>query len=101
GDVAQASHVGRLPEQMYGHDSPCAADDDGFLYPCRIEQERGRIYVDERDPDTSIQRGRSAGDEREIRHDDLAAILETVVVENGSQGDTERIGAVSHEEPVR
>ena len=100
GDGAERGHVRRLSKQMNRHDGAGLAGDDGFLHARRVEQQRSGVDVDERDAKSAIERGGGAGDEREVRHDDLAAVVEAVVIQKRGERNAQRVGAVRHQQAI-
>ena len=65
---------------MQRHDGPCPAGHNGFLHADGIEQQRSRVDVNKGDAEPTIERRGCAGSKREIRYNDLAAVIEAVMI---------------------
>ena len=66
----------------------------GFLHADGIEQQRSRVDVNKGDAEPTIERRGCAGNKREIRYNDLAAVIEAVMIKYRSQRNTQGVGAM-------
>ena len=85
---------------MNRHDGARLSWNDGLLHARRVEQQGSRVDVDECDAKAAIERRRGAGDERKVRYDDLAPVVEAVVIQKRGERDAQRIGAVRHQQAI-
>ena len=80
---------------MNRHDGPSLPGHNCFLHSSGIEQERVGLDIHEDQPKTAVERGPRGGDKGQVRNDDLAAVIQPVVIQHRSQSDPKGIGAVS------
>ena len=78
----QRRHVRGLAELVHRHDRPRLAGNDRFFDARGIDVQGPGIDIDKRHAEPAIQRRRGAGDERQVRDDDFAAVGEAIVIED-------------------
>src|SRR6266536_602941 len=99
-DSAECGHVGGLAEQMNRHDGARLARNDRFLDSRWIQQQRLWIYVYESQAEAAIERHGGAGDEGEVRNNDLATVIKTVMVQDRRQRYSQGICAVREQQAI-
>ena len=98
-NFAQGGHVRRLTEEMHRHDRARLASHNCFFNALRINQQRAGIDIHKNDTEAPIERSIDARDERKIGHDNLAAVVESVVIERCGEPDTQRVRAMRQQQP--
>ena len=85
---------------MHRDDGAGFAGDNGFFHPLWVQQQRLSVDIDERHAKATIESGRGAGDKRKVRHDDLSAVFEAIVIQHRCEPDAERVSAVPEQQPI-
>src|SRR5437763_16109877 len=85
---------------MNRHNGARSTGNDRFLHSRWVEQQGLAIYIDERDPESAIKCSGGASNEGKVRNDNLAAIVEAVMIKKRGEGDAQRVGAVRQQKAV-
>src|SRR2546428_11338406 len=83
---------------MHWHDRTRLTLDNCFFNALRINQQCARIDIHKNDTEALVKRCIDARDERKIGHDNLAPVIESVVIERCGESDTQCICAMRQQQ---
>src|SRR5687767_12066357 len=99
-DIAERCHVCRLPKEMHGHDCPRLARNNRLFDALWIEGVSVWVDIHQCHATSTIEHRAGAGDERQVRHDDLATIFKSVRCNRRRNSHTEGIRSMRQQQSI-